>query len=72
MAHTWLMSSHCVSGLYLCKQHHTNNSSVKYYPSWLPGGGFHKDAADAKEVSQQVRHVPFNMVRNEMVIPPFL
>lgn len=41
---------------------------MKYYPSWLPGGQFHKDAEYAKIAGQQLRHAPFNMVRDQMVI----
>ncbi|KAI6045800.1 cytochrome P450 [Pisolithus marmoratus] len=39
---------------------------LKYYPSWLPGGRFKKDAAEAKVISQRLRLVPFNMVRDKM------
>ena len=67
MDHTWLICSHCVSSGHFRKRRHINDSSVKYYPSWLPGGQFHKDAEAAKIVSQQLRHIPFDMVRNEMV-----
>ena len=72
MARTWSISSRGVSDLHLRKRFHTNNSSVKYYPSWLPGGQFKKDATEAKAIMQQLRHMPFNMVRNEMVISLFL
>lgn len=39
---------------------------LKYYPSWLPGGKFKKDAAEAKVINQRLRHIPFNMVRDQM------
>ena len=67
---TWLICSHCVSNDYIRKRLHINAPSVKHYPSWLPGGQFHKDAEAAKIVSQKVRHIPFDMVRNEMVCFP--
>ncbi|KAI9572371.1 cytochrome P450 [Boletus coccyginus] len=39
---------------------------LKYYPSWFPGGGFKKDAAEAGLMSRRLRHVPFDMVRSQM------
>ena len=44
-----------------------NYITVKYYPSWLPGGGFKKDAAEAQLLYQRLRYTPFDMVRSQMV-----
>ncbi|KAN0097103.1 Cytochrome P450 [Tylopilus felleus] len=39
---------------------------LKYYPSWLPGSGFQKDAADARVISQPLRYIPYGIARSQM------
>ncbi|KAG9316164.1 cytochrome P450 [Chiua virens] len=39
---------------------------LKYYPSWLPGGEFKIDAAEARLLTERLRYTPFNMVRSQM------
>jgi len=45
---------------------------LKYLPTWFPGAGFHAYAAEARELTRQMRNAPFNIVTTAMVKPFFL
>ncbi|KAF7346407.1 O-methylsterigmatocystin oxidoreductase [Mycena sanguinolenta] len=39
---------------------------LRYIPSWMPGGGFHRFAAEVRQLTEEMREVPFNFVRQNM------
>jgi hypothetical protein len=40
---------------------------VKYYPSWLPGAGFKKEASETKRSLDKLVDIPFQFTLDEMV-----
>ena len=40
---------------------------VRYYPSWLPGGGFQRWAANARVFAEYVRYKPWEAVLTDTV-----
>jgi hypothetical protein len=40
---------------------------MQYLPSWFPGAGFQKIAADSREVTRQMKEVPFKWAENNIV-----
>lgn len=41
--------------------------SLRRIPSWLPGGGFHKDAAEGRVLSRNIRDLPYNKVQQDRI-----
>ncbi|KAF7346388.1 O-methylsterigmatocystin oxidoreductase [Mycena sanguinolenta] len=39
---------------------------LRYLPSWMPGAGFQRYAADCQEVTKEMRQVPFDFVKDNM------
>ncbi|KAJ6508710.1 cytochrome P450 [Mycena sanguinolenta] len=39
---------------------------LRYLPSWMPGGGFHRVAAEARQLTEEMREVPFEFVKRNM------
>ncbi|KAF7363652.1 O-methylsterigmatocystin oxidoreductase [Mycena sanguinolenta] len=39
---------------------------LRYLPSWMPGGGFHSVAAECRQVTKDMREMPFNFARQNM------
>ncbi|KAJ6502305.1 cytochrome P450 [Mycena sanguinolenta] len=39
---------------------------LRYLPSWMPGGGFHRVAAEARQLTEEMREVPFKFVKQNM------
>jgi hypothetical protein len=42
---------------------------VTHLPSWLPGPGYQRSAARARELAGQVLNVPFNLAKKNIVCP---
>lgn len=42
---------------------------LRYIPSWFPGAGFQRYAAEAKVLTDRMQNVPFNFVKKNMVRP---
>jgi cytochrome P450 len=40
---------------------------MQYLPSWFPGAGFQKIAADSREVTRQMKEVPFKWAENNII-----
>lgn len=40
---------------------------LRHIPSWFPGAGFQRFAAEARDLTNQMQNVPFNSVRKNMV-----
>ncbi|KAF7324281.1 O-methylsterigmatocystin oxidoreductase [Mycena sanguinolenta] len=39
---------------------------LRYLPSWMPGAGFQRYAAECREVTKEMQKVPFNFVKQNM------
>ncbi|KAF7365140.1 Cytochrome p450 [Mycena venus] len=39
---------------------------LKYLPSWMPGAGFQRFAAESRQLVQEMREVPYNFVKQNM------
>ncbi|KAF7346392.1 CyP450 monooxygenase [Mycena sanguinolenta] len=39
---------------------------LKYLPSWMPGAGFQRFAAEARELTREMREAPFDFVKQNM------
>jgi hypothetical protein len=40
---------------------------LRYLPTWFPGARFHKFAAETKELTTQMKEVPFKWTQEKMV-----
>lgn len=40
---------------------------MQYLPSWFPGAGFQKIAAESREVTRRMKEVPFQWAENNIV-----
>ncbi|KAF7365142.1 O-methylsterigmatocystin oxidoreductase [Mycena venus] len=39
---------------------------LKYLPSWMPGAGFQRFAAESRQLAEEMREVPYNFVKQNM------
>ncbi|KAF7346415.1 putative cytochrome P450 [Mycena sanguinolenta] len=39
---------------------------LRYLPSWMPGAGFQRFAAESRKLSKEMKEVPFNFVKQNM------
>ncbi|KAJ7259486.1 hypothetical protein B0H12DRAFT_1108246 [Mycena haematopus] len=40
---------------------------LRYLPSWMPGAGFKLFAAESRQLTKEMREVPFDFVKQNMV-----
>lgn len=44
---------------------------LQYLPPWFPGAGFHKVASETREMTTQMKEVPFKWVQKNVVCDHF-
>ena len=49
-----------------------NTAAVQHVPSWLPGGGWKRNAVKVHDMVQDMLNVPLRTVKAQMVCPPLV